>query len=137
MPAVVPLSHNNEKPNFITSADLFLTLSDDVDDKILTEHFHINDSHSLICWYCSNRALSDFNWYHQFLNYYSSSEWTEIPKNSYYTYNGWQSRAEYISPYQKLMLSRDSHTVAIEGYFACNIGGRYGKTVTVGIHYPS
>ena len=119
-----------------------MTLSDNADDKLQTEHILITDvsqrnEDSLICWYRTSRIPIRFNWYHKFIEHSPSGEKSEIPKitqtPSYYF--GWSSEKERSLPYQKIKLLRQQDTVAVEGVFTCDTGD--GDSTSVGIHYPS
>ena len=124
--------------------DLFLTLSDDVDDEIQTEHILITDvsqssGYTLICW--STRGVQGtFSWFHQFIG---SGKFTELPKvtENKSSYFGWKSGKDYKDGYIKLTLLREMDTVPIEGVFTCSIGGYFNihksEAVSVGLHYPS
>ena len=119
-------------------ADIFLTLSNNVDDKLQTEHILITDvsqrnEGSLICWHRSYHIPNGFNWYHEFIEHLSSNR-SEIPQTSPY-YFGWSSEKERRLPYQKLKLLRQPDTVSVEGVFTCDTGD--GDSISVGIHYPS
>jgi hypothetical protein len=127
----------------IASEDLFLTLSDDVDAVIETEHILITDlsqssGDALMCW--STRVHKTFRWYHQFIG---SEELTELPiitenKPSYF---GWKSGIGREFGYNTLTLLKEMDTIPIEGIFTCNIGGSVDignfESVSVGMHYPS
>ena len=122
------------------NADLFLTKSNNADDKLQTEHILITDvsqrnENSLICWYRSRRVSGrGFRWYHEFIEIDGRSL---IPTVTQYQlfYFGWSSKVEIHPPYQKLKLLRQPDTVAVEGVFTCDTGD--GDSTSVGIHYPS
>ena len=124
--------------------DLFLTLSDDVDDVIQTKHILITDvsqssGDTLICW--STRTQGSFSWFHQFIG---SEELTELPRvtENKPSYFGWKIKIVHKSGYNMLtLLNREMDTIPIEGIFTCRVGssGDLGNSeaVSVGIHYPS
>ena len=124
--------------------DLFLTFSDDVGDKIQTEHILITDlsqssGDTLICW-TTRGVQGTFSWYHQFIG---SEELTELPTNTQNipSYFGWKSGIGRKFGYNKCTLLKEMDTIPIEGIFTCNIGGSNDldnfESVSVGIHYPS
>ena len=125
------------------NADVFLTVSDNVDDKVQTEHILITDvsprnEDSLICWYRTNHAsASGLSWYHEFVEHAPSGEKSEIPRITQTPpyYFGWSSKRERSHPYHKLKLLRQPDTVAVEGIFTCDTGD--GDSTSVGIYYPS
>ena len=126
----------------IFNADIFLTLSNNADNKLQTEHILITDvsqrnEDSLICWYRSSRIPIRFSWYHEFIEHSASDGWSEIPKitQTAQYYFGWSSNIKIIRPYHKLKLLRQPDTVAVEGVFTCDT--RYEESTSVGIHYPS
>ena len=107
----------------IIATDLFLTLSDDVDDVIQTEHILITDvsqssGDTLICW--STRAQRSFSWFHQFIG---SEELTELPRvtENKPSYFGWKSELGRKLEYNKLTLLRVIGSVPIEGVFTCSV----------------
>ena len=127
--------------------DLFLTLSDDVNDEVQTEHILITDvsqssGDTLICW--STRGVrGTFSWYHQFIGH---KELTELPKitENKSSYFGWKSEIGRKFGYNKLTLLKEMDAVPIEGVFTCCTGGSgdlgsvdNSEAVSVGIHYPS
>ena len=119
-----------------------MTLSNNVDDKIQTEHILITDvsqrnEDSLICWYRSRRIPISFNWYNEFIEYSPSDGRSKIPKITQTPpyYFGWSSKIERSPTYHKLKLLRQPDTVAVEGVFTCDTGD--GDSTSVGIHYPS
>ena len=126
----------------IIATDLFLTLSDDVDDVIQTEHILITDvsqssGDTLICW--STRLHRTFSWFHQFIG---SKELTELPKitENKPSYFGWKSELGREFGYNKLTLLKEMDTIPIEGVFTCSVGTLYTDIFeedSVGIHYPS
>ena len=121
-----------------------MTLSNNADDKIQTEHILITDvsqrnEDSLICWHRTNQIHNGFSWYHEFIEHSPSDRRSEIPKMSQtspYYYFGWSSKKKVnLRKYQKLKLLRQPDTVAVEGVFTCETGD--GGSTSVGIHYPS
>ncbi|CAI7989841.1 hypothetical protein GBAR_LOCUS349 [Geodia barretti] len=124
------------------ATDLFLTLSDDVDDVIQTEHILITDvsqssGDTLICW--STRAQRSFSWFHQFIG---SEELTELPRvtENKPSYFGWKIEIGRKLEYNKLTLLKEMDTIPIEGVFTCSVGTLYTDIFeedSVGIHYPS
>ena len=128
----------------IIYTDLFLTLSDAVDDEFQTEHILITDvsqssGNTLICWLTGPHQAT-FSWFHQFIG---SGKFTELPKvtENKPSYFGWKSGKDYKDGYNKLTLLREMGTVPIEGVFTCRIGGGINihnyEAVSVGMHYPS
>ena len=125
------------------TAGLFITVSNNFDDKLQTEHILITDvsqrnEDTLICWYRSLRvSLLGLSWYHGFIEHSPRDQMTEIPAitQTQPYYFGWSSKGERSLPYQKLKLLRQPDTVAVEGVFTCNTGD--GVSTSVGIHYPS
>ncbi|CAI8048240.1 hypothetical protein GBAR_LOCUS26631, partial [Geodia barretti] len=126
----------------IASEDLFLTLSDDVDDVIHTKHILITDvsqssGDTLICWSTGDQVQRYFSWFHQFIG---SEGLTVLPKitENKPSYFGWKSE---IGINNKLTLLREIGSVPIEGVFTCSVGKEQtidiSKAVSVGIHYPS
>ena len=126
--------------------ELFLTWSDDVDDRIQTEHILISDvssRESITCWHHSNsdQVKGTLKLYHQFIRRTGiGDEWTDIPmKNQGWT---WDIRAVGIR-YRQLILRKEVDTGAIEGVFTCKVQGagpsvaNRVKPVSVEIHYPS
>ena len=126
---------------------MFLTLSDDVDDVIQTEHILITDvsqssGDTLICW--STRAQGSFSWFHQFVG---SEELTEFPKitENKPSYFGWNSEIGLKLGYNMLtLLIIEMDTIPIEGVFTCSVGSSgdlnsvdNSEGFSVGIHYPS
>ena len=122
---------------FLFHTGPFLTLSNNVDDKLQTEHILITDvsqrnEDSLICWYHTNQfSPSQFSWYHK---HFPSDRRTQIPKTMSY-YFGWSSKPDTSNRYQMLKLLRQPDTVAVEGVLTCYFRDK-GST-SVGIHYPS
>ena len=123
---------------------VFLTVSNNVDDKIQTEHILITDvsqrnEDSLICWYRSLRSSAlGLSWYHEFIEHSPSDGRSKIPKITQTSpyYFGWSSKIErHLLYFQKLNLLRQPDTVAVEGVFTCDTG--HGESTSVGIHYPS
>ena len=124
-------------------AELFLTWSDDVDDKIQTEHIlitYFSGGESITCWHRSNsdQLHGTSTWYHQFIGRTRPGD--EIPmKIIGWT---WDIRAVGVRDKQ-LILRKEVDTVAIEGVFTCRVRGsglsvaNSVKPVSVGIHYPS
>ena len=125
--------------------ELFLTWSDDVDDRIQTEHILISDvssGESIICWHRTNsdRVKGTLKWYHQFIGRTrSSDERTEIPMHN----QGWKLDEGTVGRDKQLILRKGVDTVAIEGVFTCGVQGAGPSVansvdpVSVGIHYPS
>ena len=133
---------------FFIPAELFLTWSDDVDDRIQTEHILISDvssEESITCW---NRSNSDqvqgtLKWYHQFIGTTSGGEGTDIRgKNRNFFGWKWDARTVGIRDRQAI-LRKEVDTVAIEGVFTCRVEGASRQVacrvdpVSVWIHYPS
>ena len=126
--------------------ELFLTWSDDADDKIQTEHILISDvssGESITCWHHSNsdQVIGTLKWYHQFIGRTGpDDEWTDIPMKN----QGWTSHKGTVDiRNRQLILRKEVDTVAIEGVFTCGVQGsgpsvaNIVKPVSVGIHYPS
>ena len=126
--------------------EFFLTWSDDVHDKIQTEHILISDvssGESITCWHRTNsdQVKGTFKLYHQFIGRTGpGDEWTDIPmKNQGWA---WDIRTVGIR-HRQLILRKEVDTVAIEGVFTCGVQGsgpsvaNIVKPVSVGIHYPS
>ena len=122
-------------------ADLFLTGSNNVDDKLQTEHILITDvsqrnEDSLICWYHSNQYQPVFSWYYEFIEPFPGIGRGKIKVTDTEPYSfGWSSKVERSLPYQKIKLLRQPDTVAVEGVFTCDAG--HGIFTSVEIHYPS
>ena len=124
---------------------MFLTWSDDVDDRIQTEHILISDissGESITCWYRSNsdRLEGTLNWYHQFIGTTSGGEGTEIRGKDH----GWKWDTGTVGVrYKQLILRKEVDTVAIEGVFTCKVQSsglpvaNRVDPVSVWIHYPS
>ena len=133
---------------FLIPAGLFLTWSDDVDDRIKTEHILISDVSSeeaITCWHCSNsdRVQGTLKWYHQFIGTTSGGEGTEIQGKDHNLFGWkWDTRRVGIRDRQAI-LRKEVDTVAIEGVFTCSVGdtshqvARRVDPVSVWIHYPS
>ena len=125
-----------------SNADVFLTLSNNADDKLQNKHILITDVNqmnedSLICWYRSRQVSRIFHWYHEFIEYSPNDGRSEIPiiTQTPPYYFGWSSKRERSLPYYKLKLLRQPDAVAVEGVFTCDTG--HGDYVSVGIHHPS
>ena len=126
--------------------ELFLTWSDDVHDKIQTEHIVISDvssGESITCWHRTNsdQVKGTLKWYHQFIGRTRSS--TEIPINNQ-NYFGWTwDKRTVHNSYRRVILRKEVDTEAIEGVFTCKVQGsglsvaNRVDPVSVGIHYPS
>ena len=125
------------------NADIFLTVSNNVSDKIQTQHILITDvsqrnEDSLICWYRTNRfSANSFSWYHEFIEHLPNEGRSKIPKLTQTPpyYFGWSSKIESRRQYQIIELLRQPDTVAVEGVFTCDTV--HGDFTSVGIHYPS
>ena len=121
------------------NAELYLTLSNDVDDKIDdAQHILITDLNqgngkTVICWVQTNKILGRTKWYHQFIG---SNKSTEIPKDEEYL--GWYTELGVLSQNPLLKLLKIEDTVAVEGVFICNASQSNNYMyVSVGIHYAS
>ena len=119
---------------------MFLTWSDDVEDKIQTEHIlitYFSGGKSLTCRDSSDQHQS-LTWYHRYIGTRSSDEETEIPKNDHYC--GWSREIRTMNIKFRVILKKEMDTAAIEGVFTCRIHGARNSLanhVTVEIHYPS
>ena len=125
--------------NVCIHTELYLTLSNDVDDKIDdAQHILITDlnqsnGNTIICWINPSKILGRAKWYHQFIG---SNKSTEIPKDEEYL--GWYTELGVISQNPLLKLLRKEDTVAVEGVFICNASQSNNYMyVSVGIHYAS
>ena len=106
--------------------DLFLTWSDDINDKIQHNNVLITDisqSRSPICWYQheENVHLGGLKWYHRKK---ISDDDTQIPMITQDTdYLGWNSEIvpNSNSRFSMLRLIKRMETAAIEGKFTCRI----------------
>ena len=118
--------------------DLFLTLSDDVDDVIQTEHILITDV---------SQSSGDTLVFDQLESKepsvgFTSLQEVELPRNfqNRPNYFGWNSEIGHEFGYDKLTLLKEIDTVPIEGGFTCRIeeaaSPQSFEEDTVGIHYP-
>ena len=112
--------------------ELFLTWSDDADDKIQTEHILISDvssGESITCWHHSNsdQVIGTFKWYHQFIGRTGpDDEWTDIPMKN----QGWTSHKGTVDiRNRQLILRKEVDTGAIEGVFTCKVHGTTSVSV--------
>ena len=124
-------------------AELFLTWSDDVDNKIQTEHIlitYFSGGESITCWHHlnSDQLQGTLKWYHQFIGRTRPGD--EIPMKIL----GWKlDRTTVGVRDRQLILRKEVDTVAIEGVFTCKVqGSRFPVAnivmpASVGIHYPS
>ena len=126
-----------------TLKTIFLTWSDDVDDKIQTEHIlitYFSGGESITCWHRTNsdQLHGTLKWYHQFIGRTRPGD--EIPMKII----GWKLDKTTVGVRDKqLILRKEVDTVAIEGVFTCKVQGAGPSVanrvdpVSVGIHYPS